>query len=55
MSDTKQSPLAKTAKTLCVLLLKVLAVGTALICRCTALLLSKISDLLEKMSGHGTH
>ena len=54
MQDSKHSPISKIAKGLFVLLLKVLAVAAALVCRCLSLLLTKISEILEKLSGHGT-
>lgn len=55
MNNSKQSPISKIAKGLFVLMLKVFAMTAALACRSVSLLLTKISEILEKLSGHDSN
>ena len=47
------SPLAANTKTLLILLLKVLGVGLAFSFRIIAMILNKLSELLDKATGNG--
>jgi hypothetical protein len=49
------NPLAHTFKTLIVMLFKLLAITIAFALRIVSLLFSKISELLEKSTGHDKH
>ncbi len=55
MSQAANSPLAKTSKALFILVLKLVAVALAFSFRIIALCLTRLSELLEKASGNGSH
>lgn len=55
MSHSKNSsPFAGMLKTCIITFCKLIAITLAFVCKVTGLLLTKISELLEKLSGHGT-
>jgi hypothetical protein len=54
MSHTKNSPVAGILKTLVVTFFKLLAIVIAFTCKIAGLILTKISELFEKLAGHGT-
>lgn len=54
MSDKKQTALSQTTKAFVKLLGRLLAVSIAFFCRILALVLNKLSEILEKISGDGS-
>ena len=54
MSSSKNSDVGKMLKALIITAFKLLAVIAAFVCKIIALVLSKLSELLEKISGYGT-
>jgi hypothetical protein len=56
MSHAKSgNGIGQIVKALVVTFFKLLALVLSFVCKITGLILTKISELLEKLSGHGNH
>lgn len=53
--DNHSDSLKKISKALIIAILKLLAVAVAFGCRLSAFILSKLSELIEKLLGHGNN